>query len=214
MAVFRRESKNIHILQDFCCSVVEKSLENYSKITTHHHQMEVTEVDRLELAGPTETNNSLTLLQNAMLETYNNKSLNHSQKIQDADYLEFLETSCQPMPKPLLTVQMISVGIFGTAISAISIIENLFLIYMFMTRPRFRRSHLYYMNWLAFNDIIICVSYILLMVIYDVYVPFFENINLYLIASFYVRPLFAITHVSLTASSFLMVAAALEKCSG
>uniref|UniRef100_A0A914W2X6 G-protein coupled receptors family 1 profile domain-containing protein n=1 Tax=Plectus sambesii TaxID=2011161 RepID=A0A914W2X6_9BILA len=122
------------------------------------------------------------------------------------------EVQCDLPQKTLVELRLVLVGFIGTFVSTMSILENLLLLYMFTTRPHFRSTPLYYMSWLACNDIIICVSYILLMSVYNVMVDYTQSLQLYFMVHFYVRPMFAISIVSMTASSFLMVAAALERC--
>ena len=62
-----------------------------------------------------------------------------------------------------LDIKIYLVSVCGTTLAVVSVIENILLLYLFITRSQFRTSPIYYMMYLAFCDIFVSFSYIFLM---------------------------------------------------
>ncbi|EFO22940.1 hypothetical protein LOAG_05544 [Loa loa] len=103
-----------------------------------------------------------------------------------------LEPSCYVIDTEHLTERLWLVTILGSTLSAISIVENAFLFLIFITSKQHRRSYSLYLLLLALTDIFISLSYILIMMTYVV-------------------PMMTMSHVAITASSFLIVFATVER---
>jgi hypothetical protein len=79
-------------------------------------------------------------------------------------------------PSDYLDVKIYLVALCGTVLAVTSVCENLLLLYMFITRSKFRASNIFYMMFLAFCDIFVSASYIFLMSLY-VISEYFEVVN-------------------------------------
>ena len=119
-------------------------------------------------------------------------------------------TDCSHSIMAFLDQKFYLVAICGSTVSLVSVVENLMLFYLFTTRPRFRNSHFFYMWVLSFSDIFIAVNYTLLFVI-QVLVDYYQSLDLHYFWLSYVVPVFAISHITMTTSAFLLVAASLER---
>ncbi|GMR59223.1 hypothetical protein PMAYCL1PPCAC_29418, partial [Pristionchus mayeri] len=109
-----------------------------------------------------------------------------------------------------LTPRFILVTGIGTTIALISIIENTFLCFLLLRRYSFRSSPLLYLGLLAGCDIFISLSYIPLMSL-NLLADMAES-PLLLNAWFnYMTPMITISHIAMTAQSFLIVAATFER---
>ncbi|VDD87697.1 unnamed protein product [Enterobius vermicularis] len=102
------------------------------------------------------------------------------------------------------------VTVAGTVVSTISFVENVFLFAMFVKSHAHRQSHSLYLLSLAFFDILLAFSYFFLMslsVLIDVYG------SMFLLRAWYAYnvPLNTLSHVGMTASSYLIVAASVER---
>ncbi|CAI5446885.1 unnamed protein product [Caenorhabditis angaria] len=109
----------------------------------------------------------------------------------------------------MLKMRVWMVSIFGSTISFISMIENIFLFGIFVTSRRHRRENVY-MMLLAFFDIFVSMAYILLMSV-NVLSDYFLAPFLVSIWYFYMIPIITISHIAMTSSSFLIVAASFER---
>lgn len=118
---------------------------------------------------------------------------------------------CGFIPKNFAEIRLWLVGVCGTSVCVISLVENTLLVYLFLTRPRFRTTHLYYMSWLACTDIFMAISYILLLSVYHALVDVTQSLVLYNAVITYLRPMFAISMVAMVTSSYLICAASLER---
>uniref|UniRef100_A0A0N5AJE1 G_PROTEIN_RECEP_F1_2 domain-containing protein n=1 Tax=Syphacia muris TaxID=451379 RepID=A0A0N5AJE1_9BILA len=102
------------------------------------------------------------------------------------------------------------VAVAGTIVSTISFVENVFLFVMFVKSPQHRRSPSLYLLLLAFLDILLAFSYVFLMslsVLIDVYG------SMFLLRAWFAYniPLNTFSHIAMTASSYLIVAASVER---
>uniref|UniRef100_A0A915Q2Z7 G-protein coupled receptors family 1 profile domain-containing protein n=1 Tax=Setaria digitata TaxID=48799 RepID=A0A915Q2Z7_9BILA len=103
-----------------------------------------------------------------------------------------LEPSCYVIDTKHLVERLWLVTILGSTLSTISIVENAFLFLIFITSKQHRRSHSLYLLLLALTDLFISLTYILIMMTYVV-------------------PMMTMSHVAITASSFLIVFATVER---
>lgn len=103
------------------------------------------------------------------------------------------------------------VALLGTILAILSIGENLLLLYMFATRVQFRASNLFYMMFLAFCDVFVSLSFICLMSVHVV-AEYYGVLWLFLMWHHYLRPMFAISHIAMASSSFLIMSATFERC--
>uniref|UniRef100_A0A914VWE2 G-protein coupled receptors family 1 profile domain-containing protein n=1 Tax=Plectus sambesii TaxID=2011161 RepID=A0A914VWE2_9BILA len=120
-----------------------------------------------------------------------------------------LAENCTYDPQPYQSVKIIMVGLCGTTIAAVSMLENLLIFYMFCTRRQLRSSHLY-LAVLSVFDIFISLCYIFLMSM-AIYADWALNIFFYQLWHRYLCSSFAFSHVTMTASTYLIIAATLER---
>ncbi|EFP06794.1 hypothetical protein CRE_11200 [Caenorhabditis remanei] len=102
------------------------------------------------------------------------------------------------------------VAIFGTAVCILNIIENTFLSFMLFKKKSYRSSHMLYLALLAFFDVWMAVAYIPLMSL-NLFVDYYKSVVLLRAWFAYMLPMITVSHIAMTASSFLMVAASLER---
>ncbi len=121
-----------------------------------------------------------------------------------------LTDSCIYQVEPENNAEFYLVAVFGTVVSVVSILENAPLFYIFLCRSSFRLSHYFYMMFLAFFDVFIAISYIMLMSV-QVLFDYLLSFELSQVWHFCMRPIFAITRISMAASTYLVVAATLER---
>jgi hypothetical protein len=94
------------------------------------------------------------------IKTYKKRPLKNSKKwlnknLQTCDF--------EYEPAQYLDIKIYLVSVCGSTLAIISVIENLLLLYLFITRQQFRSSPIYYMMYLAFCDVFVSISYICLM---------------------------------------------------
>lgn len=109
-------------------------------------------------------------------------------------------------------IKFILVVCIGTTLSFLSILESLLILFIFLSRAQFRISHLFYFSVLAGLDILLSVSYVALMSVQGLMIYYRSP----LLARYwysYLRVLFTLAHIWMTASSFLIVAATFERYS-
>ncbi|CCG28068.1 G-protein coupled receptors family 1 profile domain-containing protein [Caenorhabditis elegans] len=102
------------------------------------------------------------------------------------------------------------VAIFGTAVCIINILENTFLSFMLFKKKSYRSSHMLYLALLAFFDVWMALAYIPLMSL-NLFVDYYKSVVLLRAWFAYMLPMITVSHIAMTASSFLMVAASLER---
>ncbi|CAJ0931162.1 unnamed protein product, partial [Mesorhabditis belari] len=113
-------------------------------------------------------------------------------------------------PPPLIAFRFGLVTVFGSIVALIGMVENLLLLYLFASRKHHRTSYNLYMMLLAVFDTFVSGAYVPLMSV-NVAGDFFEDPWLVKIWYSYMRPIYTISHVGLTASTFLIVAATFER---
>uniref|UniRef100_A0A0R3RWS1 G_PROTEIN_RECEP_F1_2 domain-containing protein n=1 Tax=Elaeophora elaphi TaxID=1147741 RepID=A0A0R3RWS1_9BILA len=121
-----------------------------------------------------------------------------------------LEPSCYVIHTKHLAERLWLVTILGSTLSTISIVENAFLFLIFITSKQHRRSHSLYLLLLALTDIFISLTYILIMSVKILY-QYNEWVFMKKIWMAYVVPMMTMSHVAITASSFLIVFATVER---
>lgn len=110
-----------------------------------------------------------------------------------------------------LSVKIVMVCFCGTTIAVVGMLENFLLFYMFCTRPQLRASHLYFAVLSVF-DIFMSLSYLFLMSM-ATYADWASNLFMYQLWHTYLCPSFTFSHVTMTASTYLIIAATMERYS-
>lgn len=122
---------------------------------------------------------------------------------------ETANATCFYYPADFLMEKFALITVFGTAVSVIGILNNALLVHL-LTRHSLVGSHVFFLAVLAGCDIVVEIAYILLMsaqILYD----YAQNLTLYYAWNAYLRPVFAISHVSMTVSTYMIVAASAER---
>ncbi|CAI4224789.1 unnamed protein product [Auanema sp. JU1783] len=122
----------------------------------------------------------------------------------------FEEDPCAYYQQPYHRERFILVAVIGTFVAVINIIENVFLSFMLFTKKSYRSSYMLYLALLAFFDIFIAGAYIPLMSLSHI-VDYLHSVVLLRAWFTYMIPMITISHIAMTASSFLMVAASFER---
>ncbi|KAK6756909.1 hypothetical protein RB195_014998 [Necator americanus] len=125
----------------------------------------------------------------------------------EVDSAEDLCTYSEPH---YLYERFILVAIVGTTLALVNIIENMFLCVILFGRKSYRSSHCLYLALLAFFDIFIAGAYIPLMSL-NMLVDYWKSVVLLRAWFAYMIPMITVSHIAMTASSFLMVAASFER---
>ncbi|VDM36790.1 unnamed protein product [Toxocara canis] len=102
------------------------------------------------------------------------------------------------------------VTVSGTTIASISIIENLFLFLVLVTKRHHRNSHSLYLVLLAFFDVSVAGAYIPLMSLSHL-VDYMQSVVLLRAWFFYMIPMITVSHIAMTSSSFLILSASFER---
>ncbi len=119
-------------------------------------------------------------------------------------------TTCVSFPDPFQMEKFYLVAVFGASMAAVSLLENILLFFLFISREEFRTSNLFFMTVLAFLDTFIALSYISIMAVGIIKELVFD-LWLTTLWHAYLRPMFAASHVCLAASTFLIVSATVER---
>ncbi|KAK5972292.1 hypothetical protein GCK32_001623 [Trichostrongylus colubriformis] len=131
--------------------------------------------------------------------------LNDSEPLQydDAD-------ECLYRPQIFLQWKMFFVGCVGLVTALVSITHNILLFYTFNSSKVLRQRNLIYLMWISGCDIFISMSYIAIMCV-QVYTDYFESFTLFHLWHRYLRTAFTVSHITLSSSSFLLMAATIER---
>uniref|UniRef100_A0A914US54 G-protein coupled receptors family 1 profile domain-containing protein n=1 Tax=Plectus sambesii TaxID=2011161 RepID=A0A914US54_9BILA len=124
------------------------------------------------------------------------------------DSYDYYEDLCSIIPPEF--IRLVLVGMCGSSISFVSFVLNSLLFTVLVSNPRHHSSHVLYLIWLALFDIFISVSYIMLFPV-NLFMDWFASIPLAAAWWTYMRPMLATCHVTMTASVFLILAAAFER---
>uniref|UniRef100_A0A0K0E055 G_PROTEIN_RECEP_F1_2 domain-containing protein n=1 Tax=Strongyloides stercoralis TaxID=6248 RepID=A0A0K0E055_STRER len=120
------------------------------------------------------------------------------------------DIDCHYVDHHLINIRFWLVSVIGTTIAFIAIILNTFLFLLFITNKSHRNSPSLYLLLLAFFDVFMGVSYILVMS-GRVVKNYYSNLFLQKIWMSYVVIMMVISHIAMTASSYLIVFATLER---
>lgn len=120
------------------------------------------------------------------------------------------DTSCEYEAESYMGEKMVVIVGFGTLIATVGIATNGILVYLFLSKRSYRRTHFVYMGALALNDIWVCICFVLLFVVKVLY-DFIDSRWLYLLFHDYVRVLFTLTQIVQTASTYMIIAATAER---
>ncbi|KAI6241995.1 G-PROTEIN-RECEP-F1-2 domain-containing protein [Aphelenchoides fujianensis] len=120
-------------------------------------------------------------------------------------------TSCYYEPAPYLEPRFYLVACFGSSVATVSFCANVFLFSVLCRKRQHRNSHCLYLMLLAFCDLSIAFSYVPLMSL-NVLADWFESpVLLNQCWFFYFRPLITFSHVVMSASTYLILAACFER---
>ncbi len=117
---------------------------------------------------------------------------------------------CYFYPVPYITQQFYLIVVFGFAVSIISFDGNSILLYAFLTRAWYMKSVFFYMTFMAFFDLWHSVSYSMVMV-GRTYLFYSGDLSFMGIWYSYCIPMFTVSHLLLCTTSYLLVAASLER---
>ncbi|CAI5451829.1 unnamed protein product [Caenorhabditis angaria] len=120
------------------------------------------------------------------------------------------EVDCEFQEPVFIGERFWMVAVFGTLVAVINIFENSFLSFMLFKKKSYRSSHMLYLALLAFFDVWIAAAYIPLMSL-NLSVDYYQSVTLLRAWFAYMLPMITISHIAMTASSFLMVAASVER---
>ncbi|KAF8386293.1 hypothetical protein PRIPAC_75435 [Pristionchus pacificus] len=120
------------------------------------------------------------------------------------------ENECDLVDTDFLTERFWLCVVIGGSVSIISIIENLFIFFLFATSRQHRNSYNLYLLLLAFFDVFMGISYIALMSVM-VMINFTASVQLKFMWASYVVPMLTISHVAMTTSTYLITFAAIER---
>lgn len=120
-----------------------------------------------------------------------------------------IDDECAYYPQPYLTEKFFLITVFGSLVSIIAFCNNCLLVHV-LSRSPLIRTHVFYLCVLAVCDIVAETSYILMMstqILFD----YAGLVWLYRLWHNYVRWVFALTHVALTVSAYMIVSASAER---
>ncbi len=109
-----------------------------------------------------------------------------------------------------IEIKYFLVLVCGTSIAIISALQNVLLLYVLIIRLQFRASHLLYITILALFDILVALGYIAIMSV-QVLMEYKRSVLISIVWHGCLRPLFTVSHVATTASTFLIIAATVER---
>uniref|UniRef100_A0AC35TU60 G_PROTEIN_RECEP_F1_2 domain-containing protein n=1 Tax=Rhabditophanes sp. KR3021 TaxID=114890 RepID=A0AC35TU60_9BILA len=130
--------------------------------------------------------------------------------ISDLTTIQPYTRDCHDPEKHMIEFRFWFVAVCGTFIATVAIILNLFLFLLFITNRTHRSSSSFYLLLLSFFDVFMGISYIMVMSI-RIFVNYYENVYLKKIWMSYVVYMMTISHIAMTASSFLIVFATFER---
>ncbi|CCD71161.1 G-protein coupled receptors family 1 profile domain-containing protein [Caenorhabditis elegans] len=126
------------------------------------------------------------------------------------EVFEDIEDECAYSPPIFLEWKMVFVGVIGLIVALISIVHNSLLFYTFSTSTVLRKRNLTYLMWISGCDVFISICYIAIMCV-QVYTDYFVSFKLLVLWHDYLRTAFTVSHITLSAASFLLMAATVER---
>ncbi|KAK6738057.1 hypothetical protein RB195_020265 [Necator americanus] len=136
-----------------------------------------------------------------------NYSENEPIVLEEEDY-DWWEEHCAIIPPE--QSRLFLVGVAGAIIASISVVFNMFLFCILVRNRRYRSSSLIYLTFLALADTFLSAAYILLFPV-NLYMDYFASDFLAAAWWSYMRIIITTSHVFISASAFLIVAAAFER---
>ncbi|CAD6194886.1 unnamed protein product [Caenorhabditis auriculariae] len=121
-----------------------------------------------------------------------------------------VDPDCIYVPQIFLEWKMVFVGVLGLVTAVVSIVHNCMLFYTFNTSKVLRKRNLIYLKWISGCDVFFSLCYIAIMCV-QVYTDFFESFRLFVWWHSYLRTAFTVSHITLSAASFLLMAATIER---
>uniref|UniRef100_A0A7E4ZSD3 G_PROTEIN_RECEP_F1_2 domain-containing protein n=1 Tax=Panagrellus redivivus TaxID=6233 RepID=A0A7E4ZSD3_PANRE len=118
--------------------------------------------------------------------------------------------NCDYYEPPLTEIRFWIVSVFGTIVSLVSITQNLFIFFLFLNSKSHRTSYNKYLMLLAFFDVFVSLAYILLMSV-NVLSDYLRSAFLIKLWMHYMIPMITVSHIAITSSSFLILAATYER---
>ncbi|VDK49277.1 unnamed protein product [Anisakis simplex] len=120
------------------------------------------------------------------------------------------EEPCFYAQQEFLVERFWLVTVTGTTVSSISIVENLFLFIVLVTKRHHRNSNSLYLVLLAFFDVLVAGAYIPLMSLSHL-VDYMQSVVLLRAWFQYMIPMITVSHIAMTSSSFLILSASFER---
>ncbi|KAK0403996.1 hypothetical protein QR680_017230 [Steinernema hermaphroditum] len=131
-----------------------------------------------------------------------------TQDVPEAEVDEWWLEHCSIIPPEQL--RLLLVAVLGSALSVVSVAFNLFLFVILVKNPHHRASHLVYLTFLAFIDVFLSASYILMFPV-NLFMDYFESTLLAAAWWAYMRPVLTVCHIAISASALLITAATMER---
>uniref|UniRef100_A0A1I7ZQU3 G_PROTEIN_RECEP_F1_2 domain-containing protein n=1 Tax=Steinernema glaseri TaxID=37863 RepID=A0A1I7ZQU3_9BILA len=133
-----------------------------------------------------------------------------SAALDNATNTTVLPDYCTVIVPEITEVRFWLVTVFGSTISIISVVENLFLFFLFITRRHHRTTYNMYMMLLAFFDVFVSMAYIFLMSM-NVLTDYLQSVPLVRAWFWYMAPMLTISHIAITSSTLIIMAATYER---
>uniref|UniRef100_W6NCU4 Protein Y40C5A.4, isoform a n=1 Tax=Haemonchus contortus TaxID=6289 RepID=W6NCU4_HAECO len=121
-----------------------------------------------------------------------------------------MNNPCNATDEYLLVPRFFLAVVFGVALSIISICFNSFIFVVFVTSKQHRNSYNLYLLLLSLFDVFIGVSYIAV-ISNNVLINWTASYKLKAIWVSYMVPMLTISHIGITASTYLITFAAIER---
>ncbi|GMS96846.1 hypothetical protein PENTCL1PPCAC_19021 [Pristionchus entomophagus] len=118
--------------------------------------------------------------------------------------------TCEYHEQLLLDWKMAFVGVLGLLTALFSIINNCLLYYTFVTSRTLKKRRLTYLKWISLCDVFVSLSYIAIMCV-QVYVDYFHSLFLFYMWHTYLVIAYTISHITFSSSSYLLMAATIER---
>lgn len=116
---------------------------------------------------------------------------------------------CHYEPISFLVEKFYLMTVFGSVVATFGIFNNVILVYI-LSRPALAASHVFYLLFLAIFDLFVAVSFILLFSVQPLF-DYAHSVWLYNCWFMYLKPIFTVSHVTMTISTYLIVAASAER---
>uniref|UniRef100_A0A0N5A3F7 G_PROTEIN_RECEP_F1_2 domain-containing protein n=1 Tax=Parastrongyloides trichosuri TaxID=131310 RepID=A0A0N5A3F7_PARTI len=145
-----------------------------------------------------------TLTTSKIMDEINDENIYMIKSIHD----EFWEEHCSVITPE--DSRFIMVGIVGSLVAIISVIFNTFLFSILVSSRNNRYSQLLYLIFLAFSDIFLSASYILMFPV-NIFMDYFENEVMSKAWFGYVKYVFSTCHITMTGSALLITLATFER---